>query len=119
VDEMRRALDLELHEIEQVGAAADELRARPCSGHGGGSRVGRALVRERSHRGAPPATCRIAATMLGKAPQRQMLPLIRSRISASVSSMSVVATSGVAWLGTFLFASSSIATAEQIWPDVQ
>ena len=47
---MGRVLDLELHQIEQVGAAADELRAGP--GHRGdrGPRVRRPLVGEGPHR---------------------------------------------------------------------
>jgi hypothetical protein len=44
------------------------------------------------------ATSSIAATMFGYAPQRQMLPLIRSRISAAVSRASRVR-SGVTMLG--------------------
>ncbi len=35
VDEVRRCLDLEFHEIEKIGAARDELRARRLSDGGG------------------------------------------------------------------------------------
>jgi hypothetical protein len=48
-------------------------------------RVESAYVLEFSHRHSDPpaATSRIAATMLGSAPHRQMLPLVSSRISSS------------------------------------
>ena len=55
VDEMRRRLDLELHEIEQVGAAGDELGAGDArrGGRGFGGRL-RAFVAEGfSCRGSP------------------------------------------------------------------
>ena len=46
VDEMRRRLDLEFHEIEKVGAAGDELGAvDACCGRGG---FGREFSRARS-----------------------------------------------------------------------
>ena len=48
-----------------------------------------------------------------------MLPLIRSRISASVNAICGDATSAVAWLGQPAFTSASMPTAEQIWPGVQ
>ena len=66
VDQVGRLLDLELHQVEQVGAAADELRAglwtpRPTAAGG----VRRPLVGEGPHRRPPSATSRIAATMFG------------------------------------------------------
>jgi hypothetical protein len=42
------------------------------------------------------------------------LPLIRSRISASVNAICGDATSAVAWLGQPAFTSASMPTAEQI-----
>ncbi len=84
VDEMLRRFDLELHEIEQIGAAGDELGSRPalrccrCL-----SRRSRTLVGERFHV-LLPATSAMASTMLEYAAQRQMLPLIRSRNSTGV-----------------------------------
>src|SRR5580704_8397135 len=95
------------------------LGLRDCLIGGGGADIG-----ERSHRRASVfsfvrATSRTAATMLGYAPHRQMLPDIRSRISRSLNSIFEAATSFVTALGAPRRASSSIATAEQIWPDVQ
>ena len=66
VDEMRRRLDLELHQVEQVGAAGDELGAglaRPRQPRPRG--VVGAFVGEGLHALASPATSRMAATMLG------------------------------------------------------
>src|SRR5690606_24273178 len=76
VDEMRRRFDLQLHQIEQVGAAGDELCALVLR-RGGRSfrrRLG-ALVGEGFHALPPPkfaATSAIASWMLEYAPQRQM-----------------------------------------------
>ncbi len=64
VDQMRRRLDLELHQVEQVGAARNELGA--LDARGGGCSVGgrvRALVGEGFHAFLP-ATSVIASTML-------------------------------------------------------
>src|SRR5580704_8485182 len=64
VDELRRSLNLQLHQVEQVRSACDELGAGPDRGGGGSnSRVG-AIVGKSLHAG-PPAACLIAATMLG------------------------------------------------------
>jgi len=65
VDEMGGPLDLELHQIEQIGAAADELGA--ASGDRGNrrARVCRAFVGKGLHRRAPFATSRMAATIFG------------------------------------------------------
>ncbi len=49
VDQVGRPLDLELHQVEQIGAAADELGAGPGRRGDRGPRVGRALVGEGSH----------------------------------------------------------------------
>jgi hypothetical protein len=65
VDEMRRRLDFELHEIDEVGAAGDELRGRfgrRCTGRC--DAVG-SFIAKRFHERPPSATSRIAATMLG------------------------------------------------------
>ena len=64
VDQVRRGLDLELHQVEQVGAACNELGARDASGCrcSLGGRV-RALVSEGLH-AVLPATSVIASTML-------------------------------------------------------
>ena len=56
--------------------------------------------------------------MLEYAPQRQMLPLMRSRSSALVT-CGVAVRSALTWLGMPALISSSTATAEQIWPGVQ
>ncbi len=89
VDESRRPLDVELHEVEKRRAAGDEadvgalLRGlRTCAGSDGRGGVGGADVVEVVHE-ACPRTRWIAATMFGYAPQRQMLPLIASFTSAS------------------------------------
>lgn len=57
----------------------------------------------------------------GYAPQRHRLPLIRSRISWAVSRAGAAAgrPASVAWDGKPSAASSSMPTAEQIWPGVQ
>ena len=56
--------------------------------------------------------------MFEYAPQRQMLPLMRSRSSALESSGRPVRLA-VTWLGIPALISPSIATAEQICPGVQ
>ncbi len=63
VDQMRRRLDLELHQVEQVGAAGDEARARGAR-EGGGCRRGRlcTLIGEAFH-AFTPATSVIASMM--------------------------------------------------------
>jgi len=64
VDQMRRGLDLELHQIEQVGAARDKFRSLAPRGRGGCLRRGRrALVSEGLHAFLP-ATSPIASTIL-------------------------------------------------------
>ncbi len=64
VDEMRRRLDLQLHEIDEVGAAGDELgRGLGCRCAGRRDAAG-PFVAERLHVRPPSATSRIAATML-------------------------------------------------------
>ena len=64
VDQMRWCLDLELHQVEQVGAAGNELGTLDASGcrRSLGGRV-RALVSEGFHAFLP-ATSVIASTML-------------------------------------------------------
>jgi hypothetical protein len=63
VDEMGRRLDFELHEVEQVCAAGNELDAVSASGHGGSAGRARALVGEGPHAFLP-ATSVIASMML-------------------------------------------------------
>src|SRR5204863_4147827 len=118
VDEVGRRLDLKLHQVEQVGTAGDELRVRLArdGGCGIGGRVC-ALVGEGLHVRTP-ATSLIASTMFEYAPQRQMLPLMRSRSSSTVACGAAVR-SALAWLGTPALISPSTATAEQICPGVQ
>ena len=104
VDQPRRLLDVLLHQVDQVGAARDELCVRV--GTRRTQRVGdRACARvfEINHGRAPFITCRIAATMFGYAPQRQRLPLISSRTSSLV----------------FALPSASSPAAEQSCPGVQ
>jgi hypothetical protein len=74
VDQLRRAGDVLLHEVDQVGAASDEFRGgvRCDLAHGVGD-VARARIAEIVHRPASPdfpaalpnITSSIAATMLG------------------------------------------------------
>jgi len=93
VDQTLRRLHAELHQVDQVGAAAEVGGASPVveqRGHGGRGLVG-TLVLELSQR----AVSEIAGTMFMYAPQRQMLPLMRSRISSSVSSVPSAARSAV------------------------
>src|ERR1700732_3223587 len=105
---MRRLLDLELHQVQKIGAATYELRAGSRHGRSRCPRVSDPLVRERLHRDTSPATSRMAATILGYAAHRQMLPLMRSRISASDRGICRDATSGVTWLGHPALASASL-----------
>ena len=102
VDEPQRLGHAELHQVDEVRAAAEERRA---VGGGGDRRGGVAgpLVGERLQ----DATSWIAATMFGYAPQRQRLPLMRSRISGASSGAPSAS------------ASASIPTAEHSWPGVQ
>ena len=114
VDDALGLLDAQLHEIDKRGPARKKAHAGPLLGRGGGRcrRNGRraircALQREGLH-GLPPArwlrrTCWMAATMLGYAPHRQMLPLMNSRTSSSDGP----------------HGSLRSATADMIWPDVQ
>ncbi len=86
VDKVRRTLHSHLHQIQKIRPASDKA-------HVGTLAVTpdclinrrRASVRERSHPLLPRYACRMAATIPSYAPQRQMFPLIRSRISSSVS----------------------------------
>jgi hypothetical protein len=65
VDQVSGRLDFDLHQVEQVGATGDELRAwlgdRP-QGTGG---IGGPFVAEGFHPALFPAASRMAATMLG------------------------------------------------------
>src|SRR5580700_6124307 len=82
VDEMRRRLDLKLHEIDQIGAPGNELGCRLGRRCAGRCDTAGPIVAKRFHVRPPSTTSRIAATMLGYAEHRQILPLIRSAISA-------------------------------------
>src|SRR5437016_4998974 len=107
---MRRPLDVQLHQIDEIRAAGHE------SGGGRGTGADRRVdvrgadVVEIDHWVRPPPfeacarrTSCTAATMPGYAPHRQMLPLIASRTSSSLGPHD----------------SSSTATADMIWPEVQ
>ena len=65
VDQVRGRLDLQLHQVEQVGAAGDELARRACAATAAAASAGRcgALVGEGLH-ARTPATSVIASTML-------------------------------------------------------
>ena len=64
VDQMLRRLDLQLHQIEQIGAAGDEFGALGAQrGRGGVRGRARALIAEGSHAFLP-ATSVIASAML-------------------------------------------------------
>src|SRR5581483_9302976 len=117
IDEPLRSFDARFHEIDEIRASADELAARADGAQRGIDRRG-ALVFERIHDHALRAAWRIAATIFGYAPQRQMLPLMRSRISVSVSS-GLPRVSHVTALGAPRRNSSSIAVPEQSCPGVQ
>ena len=63
VDQMRRRLDFEFHEVEKIGAAGDEFRARHAMGRRRGFlRCLRALIGEGFHAFLP-ATSAIASSM--------------------------------------------------------
>ena len=65
VDEMGRPLDIDLHEIEQVGAAGHEGGARLAGRLGRGGDVAGAFVGEGPHPALPCWASMMAATMLG------------------------------------------------------
>src|SRR3984893_17903244 len=110
VDEARWARDILLDEIDEIGAAGNELGAGV--GRDLAHRIGdviRPTVAEIVH-GArslcpalPNITSLMAATMSVRAPQRQIFPLISSRISSAVRALP----------------SAMSPIAEQIWPGVQ
>src|SRR4029453_4017157 len=84
--------DLDFHQIDERGPAGEEHRL-PIGGDGcrGGIRGRGFPVAEPLHR--PPSAwggCRTAATILGYAPQRHSLPLMRSRISSSVNEVTSI-----------------------------
>ena len=113
VHQQVRRLHPEFHQVDQVGAAGEELRVRAAGQRDGAGRVGGPDVVERLHRAAP-ASC-TAATMFGYAPHRHRLPLIRSATSASLSDGSP----SVTRLGQPAPYSASAPTAEHTWPGVQ
>jgi hypothetical protein len=63
IDQARRRLDLQLHQVEQIGPAGDDFCAGLDGGGGVRNRVS-ALVSEGSHV-AIPSACLMAATILG------------------------------------------------------
>ena len=67
VDQPGRALDVVLHQVEEVGASGDELRSRIGRDlpHGVRDVVARAYSKLIMARDLPAIACRIAATMLG------------------------------------------------------
>src|SRR2546423_7105839 len=76
VDELRWTLDAHFHEVDQVGAATEELRGRVhCDRVGSLLGISRPRISERVHT-LFDAACLMASTMFGYAPQRQRLPLI-------------------------------------------
>ena len=85
VDKIRRRLDFKLHKVDQIGPASDELGCTTRRRRAGGRDITRSLVAKRLHDRSPSTTSRIAATMFAYAEHRQIFPLIRSLISASVS----------------------------------
>src|ERR1043166_3505210 len=104
IDQHSRRFRAHAHEVDQIRATAEIFR--PGLGNRD-QRVGNAggpRVLEGPHTPSRRATSRTAATMPSYAPQRQMLPLMRSRISASVSA---------AWPR---LTSASRPTADTLWP---
>ena len=83
VDQPCRPFDVLFHQVDQIGAARDEFRfwIGGDLAHRVGD-VGGPRILEIDH--DCPIACWIAATMLGYAPQRQMLPLMSSRISSAL-----------------------------------
>ena len=102
VDEPAGLGHAQLHQVDEVGAAA-EVGGAVRGGLDRGGRVAGPLVGERLHA----TVSAIAATMFGYAPQRQRLPLMRSRISGASS------------VAPSRSASAIIPTAEHSWPGVQ
>src|SRR5262249_6050944 len=102
VDHLRRPFDIHLHQIDQISTAGDEFRVWVASdlAHRVPNVVGTRIMEVNHDR---PITCSIAATMLVSAPQRQILPLMSSRISSAV----------------FALPSAISPAAEQICPGVQ
>ena len=100
VHQARGIEHLQLHQIDERCPTGEEGRARPCSDCILHARC--ALVAEVAHQPLPRRR-RTAAQMFGYAPQRQMLPLIPSRMAPSLSATP----------------SASSATAERICPGVQ
>src|SRR5437879_1539228 len=86
--------------------------SQQCDGAG---RVAGTFIAGRIHR----ATSAIAGMMFAYAAHRQRLPLMRSRISSSLSVTWSALRSGLTTLGQPASASRSIPTAEQSCPGVQ
>src|SRR5437763_12282143 len=125
--------------VDKIGPAPQEGAVRVPGEHcDGAGRVARAFVAERIHL-APSlfrsptklpllrsasgdrigSTSAMAGTMFAYAAHRQRLPLIRSRISSSLSVICSAFISVLTALGQPASTSRSIPTAEQICPGVQ
>ena len=84
VHHVERLQHLDLHQIDERSAPGEECRVGPRAALHCRFNAVRALVGDPLHGYTLPFALRTASTMLGYAPQRQMLPLIPSRISSSV-----------------------------------
>src|SRR5205814_9294524 len=109
----------QLHQVDEVGASSEKRGTGSGRGphglvHGFSARIVKWLQRPSSAASSPNA-----ATMFTYAPQRQRLPLIRSRISLPSSFTRSAIRSSLTDEGIPARASVSIPTAEQIWPGVQ
>ena len=87
IDKVGGRFNFQLHQVQQIGPARDKF----CAGYALSAkcRLGwgiHSFIGKRLHDFISPAASSMAARMLAYAPQRQMLPLIRSRISSAVVS---------------------------------
>src|SRR5262245_37177621 len=116
VNQVIGLLDVFAHQVNEIRAAAQELRLLELrDGLNGRSDVLGACVRKIFHRAISFSNVlRIASTIPTYAPQRHRLPLMRSLISASDNSMSVAARLFVTALGMPCLYSSTIPMAEQM-----
>src|SRR6266567_4132560 len=102
--------------VNEVRPSSEEDARRNLSQHRDRTGcVARAFIAERIHR----ATSAIAGMMFAYAAHRQRLPLMRSRISSSLSVTWSAFRLALTALGQPSPASRSIPTAEQICPGVQ
>ena len=94
VHQFARLVDILAQQIDEVGPAAQEPCPAPGTRDGIGP-IGRANIAEWHHHTASASMSSIASTIPLCAPQRQRLPLMRSRISARVTDGGPAATSRV------------------------